>query len=150
MISVKQGCTNRRRTIAIAAVLMAIAAAQGLSLLMRTNQLWPFNSVAVYYNYADKNRAASNEVFLVDANGETRIAATGLADRNLSQRFISALERAKSKPERDRVAKLFFDFANGRATAPFRFTGLRMYRKDWDLAKGRVVESVLLAEYLKR
>lgn len=138
----------RWRAAGIGAWLFVFALAQVLAVVAHTNQLWPFNAIAVYYDYSDGNSATATEVVLVGANGETNIAATGLGNRNLSHRFSAAVDRADSQQARNRIAALYFELAKGRAKSAFRFTGLRIYRKQWDLDQRRIVRSVLLAEYL--
>jgi hypothetical protein len=146
-----KGATERGfslRAMGIAAWLMLMVAGQTLAVVYQTGRLWPFNPISVYEAFSS-DRAISNEAYLVGPDGEIRVPATGLADHRIVLRFVGAVYRASTKKDRDHIAGLFFDYVRGRSSGAFRYTGLRMYRRSWDLERARAVESQLLAEYSK-
>ena len=137
------------RLTAIAAWLAFFAVGQLVSVVFDTSMLWPFNPVSVYRSFSDDGTARSLGARIVTSEGERSAVSTGIVDHRVVRRFHSALLRAETEEERERVAELFFEFMNERREPGVEFLGARLYHFVWDLDQGIVTERRLLAEHMR-
>jgi len=134
---------------AILVWLAIVVTAQILVVAVNTSQLWPFNPISVYYEFPSDYRATSIETYVVTAEGERNVVATGAAGFIDLQRTDNALLRATSEEGRTHVAELVMQYVNRHLPPEKRAHGIRMRELTWDLNEGKVVGSRLLAEYVE-
>lgn len=132
----------------IAAVLAVGAAGQIYSIAADTDALWPLNPVAVYRKFPADYRTTSSEAFVVTPEGERHAVKSGAASQRVVRRFRAAVDRAAGDAERRRAAELFYRYLAAQSPGG-SLTGVRMYRLEWDLREGRVLERRLRAEYVE-